>query len=134
MAFEWSALRQISSRAGRRLVSKTDRVGFDTLAGCQTIHESAKSRRPVSETGECRCKTYLVIQLHTGRGLPASPLRFERKARRFDSCPVFHVIGGLHPRHPPARDAQIKHAVLTIALYAISRRQTRVLRSIMLSL
>lgn len=60
------------------------------LTGPPNVHESAKSRRSVSETGECRCKTYLVIQLHTGRGLLASPLRFERKARRFDSCPVFH--------------------------------------------
>lgn len=28
--------------------------------------------------------------LHTSRGLPASPLGFEPKARRFDSCLVFH--------------------------------------------
>ena len=26
------------------------------------IHRSSKSRTPVSETGECRCKTYSVIQ------------------------------------------------------------------------
>ena len=31
-----------------------------------------------------------MIQLHTSRGLSAPPLGFEPKARRFDSCLVFH--------------------------------------------
>lgn len=43
-----------------------------------------RSERSPRRSDSCR-----LIQ-YTSRGLPASPLGFEPKARRFDSCLVFH--------------------------------------------
>ena len=42
-----------------------------------------------SERSQRRSDSCRLIQ-YTSRGLPASPLGFEPKARRFDSCLVFH--------------------------------------------
>ena len=55
-----------------------------------------RSERSPRRSDSCR-----LIQ-YTSRGLPASPLGFEPKARRFDSCLVFHLkacSGGIARPH-----------------------------------
>jgi hypothetical protein len=56
---------------------------------CGLLASQLRSERSPRRSDSCR-----LIQ-YTSRGLPASPLGFEPKARRFDSCLVFH-----RPRSP----------------------------------
>ena len=85
--------------AGRCAVSKTALATFDSLAARQFYsgvgcwHPSSAAERSPRRSDSCR-----LIQ-YTSRGLSASPLGFEPKARRFDSCLVFHLIAcSIHAR------------------------------------
>ena len=64
-------------------------AGFDSLTArksfrCGLLASQLRSERSPRRSDSCR-----LIQ-YTSRGLPGSPLGFEPKARRFDSCLVFH--------------------------------------------
>ena len=78
--------------AGRWPVSKTAPGKVRVLGGPPDssgvgCRYPGRSLKPCTRTFD----SFRLSQIHTSRGLPASPLGFEPKARRFDSCLVFHL-------------------------------------------
>jgi len=63
---------------------------FDSEAACRIFRCGLLASQLRSERSPRRSDSCRLIQLHTSRGLSASPLGFEPKARGFDSCLVFH--------------------------------------------
>ena len=95
-------------------------AGFDSLTARQIIQVWLLASQLRSERSPRRSDSCRLIQ-YTSRGLPASPLGFEPKARRFDSCLVFHSAES--DRVGPCR-AEVETEVVS----AVRARESRLAR------